>query len=412
MSAESSVQRLGRVYRDATTGRPLVGGVSVLTGAVVTGIVPIQSLVGETGGTLAFVGLAAAALTFYCGLAALSVPRWSASVGAAAIGFALVSLVSALGGYLVGSGLVAAGGLLCIKWHREAAASETTWATVTVSSGWRATATLVVTVLVGVAYFGAPVLGTTMAVPGVAAATETSASSSTAQQPLFPREAGFGGFVVFADEIEGDNYDHTGDDYRRNFETSERDSLPVGELRLDDVEVRDIGPNPPFAGDNGFALYKNYGGDFLDSAGSAHSMRVVAKEVDVNDNDGSGVGGADGEDYAVWAGEAYIGELEAYIEVGPIDIDVDSIEYWTCNVHDPDDDWGSLSDEREVDLLFGEIEIEVDPFVDSEGIDNGGLGLNVHRLEGQQVVLRDFQQSWQSGYQPGWRPPNHSPEEC
>jgi len=366
-------------YRDFKRGRPLWGGVAVVCGSFVTGVVPIQQLLRGGDAFLLWVGLGAAALLFVSGLLALAVPRRSTAAGVLALLFALSSLPGAFGGYLVGFGLAATGALVCIKWRPD---GDLPRIEIAGDESSRGVTALSLVFVVGIAYFGAPI-----SIPLVTGSMTAASSAGNS----FPRSAGNAdvgsGFIVRNDGIQGDDYDHNGSGYRETFTTSDNEDVPVGEFRLNSVAFETVSgtANAPEA--PGFLLYKNFGND----GGNGSSFLIAARNGSVMTNDSTGVGGPDNEDYVVFASELWTGRLDFQLsDDSPLNRSSETVEVWTCNTNDPPDRNGSISDEREVDLMTNQQEVEIDPTVDSTVVDEGGLALNAHRLEGQQVVLEGF----------------------
>jgi hypothetical protein len=371
----------------------------------------MRTFSGGTGDSLALAALVGAALTFTCGLVALTDTRRTTSAGALGVVFAAVSLFTALD--LVGFALAAAGGLGCVKWRpggRDAGESVTVGAT----PSNQAVASLTLALVVGLSYFGAPLM-----LPLVTGQTTTTAADVATTQTrteTFPQSSpeNVGGFVVFQDGVTGFGYDHLGEGYRNSFETSESDDVAVGELRLTHkdsllgtpisipggrnapIRIYNLGDTPQTPGDYGFYLYKNYGGGDH-GPGPAASIAILADDGRIENNDNVAVGGADGEDFTIFVSEVYAGQLNALlIETPLVNIPIDKIKEWTCRTNDPPDEFGRISDRREIDLGFAQPGITVSPPVSSTGQrpfggeDRGGLANNAHRLEAERAILNDF----------------------
>lgn len=102
--------------------RPILGSALLLLGAAIIGWVPIQFATELLfiGGAFTVVGLFFASLVAFCGLAALARPEFTSVFGVFGIAFATLSLVGALGGFLIGMVVATAGGVLCYAWEPPA----------------------------------------------------------------------------------------------------------------------------------------------------------------------------------------------------------------------------------------------------------------------------------------------------
>ncbi len=97
----------------------MLGSALLLVGSGVIGWVPIQFAAELlfVGGAFTVVGLFFASLVAFCGLATLTRPEFASVFGVFGIAFATLSLVGALGGFLVGMAIATAGGVLCYAWE-------------------------------------------------------------------------------------------------------------------------------------------------------------------------------------------------------------------------------------------------------------------------------------------------------
>lgn len=114
------------VPSDLTTGhtpggakRPYLGATLLIISGLIVGYVPfgfpLESL--PMGWTSSAIGLMFAFLIFLTGLSALIRPGLSTFLGIAAVGFSILSVVSTLGGLIIGSMVGITGGNLLIAWH-------------------------------------------------------------------------------------------------------------------------------------------------------------------------------------------------------------------------------------------------------------------------------------------------------
>lgn len=102
-------------------GRPFGGGVLLVLGGLVTGYVSggyaLNLLL--IGGAFTSVGLVVAVLMFLSGVAALAMPEESTAIGVVGVCVSLLSLLTALGGLLIGMLLGIHGGVAVWAWERE-----------------------------------------------------------------------------------------------------------------------------------------------------------------------------------------------------------------------------------------------------------------------------------------------------
>lgn len=99
--------------------RPVTGSALLLVAALLIGYIPIHftSELMFIGGSFTIVGLLFAVLLGFCGLAALRWPHLSTMFGVLGIALSTLSLIGALGGFLIGMVLGTAGGILCYAWE-------------------------------------------------------------------------------------------------------------------------------------------------------------------------------------------------------------------------------------------------------------------------------------------------------
>lgn len=102
-------------------GRPFLGGVLLMLGGLVTGYVSggVALNLLLIGGAFTSIGLVVALLMFLAGVAALSMPEESAAIGVIGVTMSLLSLLTALGGLLVGMLLGIHGGVAVWAWEPD-----------------------------------------------------------------------------------------------------------------------------------------------------------------------------------------------------------------------------------------------------------------------------------------------------
>jgi hypothetical protein len=99
--------------------KPLLGGSLLVLGGFAISYVPLQfsSELLLIGGAYTIAGLMFSVLVAFCGLAAITKPELSSIFGAFGIALSTLSIFGALGGFLVGTVVGTAGGVLCYAWE-------------------------------------------------------------------------------------------------------------------------------------------------------------------------------------------------------------------------------------------------------------------------------------------------------
>lgn len=113
-------------FKNWRVKRPFSGAVlSILSGIIIL-YVPAQLYeVAAAPGSMIVVGLLLGGLTLLMGVLSLIMPKLSTLLGLIAILSASLSIMGALGGFLIGTVLGIIGGALCIAWKPEFALKET-----------------------------------------------------------------------------------------------------------------------------------------------------------------------------------------------------------------------------------------------------------------------------------------------
>lgn len=111
----SSIDRFGWAWPGK---RPYVGAALLIVGGVIVGYVPVQFAMELLliGGVSTMIGVGIAALITLAGIVALLRPGLAPLMGVAGIVLSFLSVVGALGGFLVGLVVTQVGGILCIVW--------------------------------------------------------------------------------------------------------------------------------------------------------------------------------------------------------------------------------------------------------------------------------------------------------
>jgi len=106
--------------------RPFLGGILLMLGGLVTGYVSggyaLNLLL--IGGAFTSIGLVVSLLMFLSGVAALAMPEESAAIGVIGTAMSLLSLLTAIGGLLVGLLLGIHGGVACWAWKPNDAEAD------------------------------------------------------------------------------------------------------------------------------------------------------------------------------------------------------------------------------------------------------------------------------------------------
>lgn len=99
-------------------GRPFWGGSLLVLAGLIIGVIPADLAItfAMIPGTFAFVGLIFATFILLCGVFAVKLPQLSSFFGLAGILLSIVSILGALGGFLVGTLLGTLAGSLCVAW--------------------------------------------------------------------------------------------------------------------------------------------------------------------------------------------------------------------------------------------------------------------------------------------------------
>lgn len=108
-------------FREWRRGRPFAGGVLLLLAGVLIAYVPLQFAfeLMLVGGGYTFVGLLWAVGVSLTGAFVLYRPDLSTMLGVVGVAFSILSLLGALGGFLLGMLLGILGGNLCVAWRPE-----------------------------------------------------------------------------------------------------------------------------------------------------------------------------------------------------------------------------------------------------------------------------------------------------
>jgi hypothetical protein len=113
-------------FKNWRAKRPFSGAVlSILSGLVILWVPAQLYEVAAAPGSMIVVGLLLGGLTLLMGVLSLIMPKLSTLLGLIAILSASLSIMGALGGFLIGTILGIIGGALCIAWKPEFAAKET-----------------------------------------------------------------------------------------------------------------------------------------------------------------------------------------------------------------------------------------------------------------------------------------------
>jgi hypothetical protein len=100
--------------------RPFTGGLLCMLSGIIILAVPVQLYeVAATPGSMIVVGLLLGGLTFLMGLLSFIMPKLSTLLGIIAILAASLSIMGALGGFIIGTLFGLIGGAFCIAWKPE-----------------------------------------------------------------------------------------------------------------------------------------------------------------------------------------------------------------------------------------------------------------------------------------------------
>jgi hypothetical protein len=121
--------------------RPFWGAFLLMLGGFVIGWLPIQfaTELAVIGGAFTVIGLIFAVMVFLTGAFVMAKPELSTIFGVIGIALSILSLIGALGGFLIGMLLGIIGGNLCIAWRdpNPQARGSTTSSTDEVQFSWQ-----------------------------------------------------------------------------------------------------------------------------------------------------------------------------------------------------------------------------------------------------------------------------------
>jgi hypothetical protein len=113
-------------FKNWRARRPFWGGfLSIISGLIILWV-PVQLYeVAATPGSMIVVGLLLGGITLLMGVLSYIMPKLSTLLGILAILSSALSIMGALGGFLIGTILGIIGGSLCIAWNPEPGTKET-----------------------------------------------------------------------------------------------------------------------------------------------------------------------------------------------------------------------------------------------------------------------------------------------